>query len=259
MPIAAHPDYPAEHWKDVLSLLTEAIEETDFEPRLVSDDVAIGLIHDRIVTNIYNDDIVVCDVSSRNPNVMFELGLRLAFDKPTIIIKDEKTAYSFDTGVIEHLSYPSSLRFSQIVEFKKELAKRITATYLRSVNEPNYSPFLKSFGKTIVPATLHQTEIPEGKYILEQLDILRYEIRLLRRDRPEIANNNNHSYRISETMKKQLLFAILTRLKDDHPGVSEKDTYKLLREEALNSGMEFTPNELREFMDEYQKGPVDAG
>ncbi|WP_353118770.1 hypothetical protein [Myroides odoratus] len=56
------------------------------------------------MNNIYNDEIVVCDVSSKNPNVMFELGLRLAFDKPTIIIKDEKTGYSFDTGVIEHLN-----------------------------------------------------------------------------------------------------------------------------------------------------------
>ena len=114
MPISPHPDYPADHWKDVLTILTEAVSQTEFEPKLVSDDVAIGLIHDRIVTNIYNNEIVICDVSSKNPNVMFELGLRLAFDKPTIIIKDENTGYSFDTGIIEHISYPSSLRFNQM-------------------------------------------------------------------------------------------------------------------------------------------------
>jgi hypothetical protein len=33
----------------------------------------------------------LCDVSGKNANVMFELGLRLAFDNPTIIIKDDKT------------------------------------------------------------------------------------------------------------------------------------------------------------------------
>lgn len=144
MPIAPHPDYPPDHWKDVLNILTEALGQTEFEPKLVSDDVAIGLIHDRIVNNIYNNEIVVCDVSSKNPNVMFELGLRLAFDKPTIIVKDENTGYSFDTGVIEHIPYPSSLRFSQIVKFKDELIKRINATYKKSVSEPNYSPFLKA-------------------------------------------------------------------------------------------------------------------
>jgi len=42
--------------------------------------------------------MIVCDISGRNPNVMFELGLRLAFDKPAIIIKDEITPYSFDTS-----------------------------------------------------------------------------------------------------------------------------------------------------------------
>lgn len=154
MPISPHPDYPKDHWNEVLNILTEAISRTEFEPRLVSDDVAIGLIHERIVNNIYNDDIVVCDVSSKNPNVMFELGMRLAFDKPTIIIKDEKTGYSFDTGVIEHLSYPSSLRFNEIVRFKESLITKINATYEKSQTEPNFSPFLKTFGNKIVPAKI---------------------------------------------------------------------------------------------------------
>lgn len=180
MPISEHSDYQNGHWKDVLSILVEAIKETQFDPRLVSDDVAIGLIHERIVNNIYTDAIVICDVSSKNPNVMFELGMRLAFDKPTIIIKDEKTGYSFDTGVIEHITYPSSLRFTQIVEFKQELIKKINATYSKSQSEQNYSPFLKSFGKTIVPAKIQQTEIAESKYILSKLESLSTEIKSLR-------------------------------------------------------------------------------
>ncbi|AZB00230.1 RNA helicase [Chryseobacterium joostei] len=180
MPIASNPDYPKEHWKEVLNILVEAVNETEFEARLVSDDVAIGLIHERIVNNIYNDDIIICDVSSKNPNVMFELGMRLAFDKPTIIIKDENTGYSFDTGVIEHLNYPSSLRFNKIVSFKEELIKKINATYQKSQAEKNFSPFLKSFGKTIVPAKIHQTEIPESQYIIDKLESLTNEVQLLR-------------------------------------------------------------------------------
>jgi len=43
MPIAPHSDYPTDHWKDVLVILNEAIKQTKFEPKLVSDDVAIGL------------------------------------------------------------------------------------------------------------------------------------------------------------------------------------------------------------------------
>jgi hypothetical protein len=258
MPIAAHPDYPNDHWADVLEILTDAIKTTEFEPRLVSDDVAIGLIHDRIVTNIYNDDIVVCDVSSKNPNVMFELGLRLAFDKPTIIIKDEKTGYSFDTGVIEHLSYPSSLRFNKIVDFKAELIKRINATYEKAKKESNYSPFLKSFGKTIVPATIDKTEIPEGKYILEQLDILRNEIRLLRYDRNDSVdnlNNLNRKFKLNDNTFKLLLDSTLKRIDASKLEVNdEKYFYELrneLRSELANTGIDISNSELQKYLYDY--------
>jgi hypothetical protein len=49
---------------------------------------------------------------------MLELGMRLAFDKPAVIVKDDKTDYSFDTSSIEHLAYPRDLRFSKIKSFK---------------------------------------------------------------------------------------------------------------------------------------------
>lgn len=107
---------------------------------------------------------------------MFELGLRLAFDKPTIIIKDELTGYSFDTGVIDHIPYPSSLRFSEINLFKQKLRDRIQATYAKSKSDSKYSPFLKQFGTKIVPATIVQTEIPENKYILKMLEEMRLQI-----------------------------------------------------------------------------------
>jgi len=180
MPIAGSVEYTADHWKDVLNILIEAVQTTEFSAQLVSDDLAMGLIHERIVSNIYSNDIVICDVSSKNPNVMFELGMRLAFDKATIIIKDEITGYSFDTGVMEHLVYPSSLRFNEIVKFKGELAKRIEATYSRSKTEDNYSPFLKSFGKTIKPTSIQKTEVSEGHYIISQIEFLAREIRSLK-------------------------------------------------------------------------------
>lgn len=125
MPIATMEGYPESHWKDVKRIVESAIEDAGFEARLVSDADDIGVIHKRIVQNLYDNPMIVCDISGRNPNVMFELGLRLAFDKPTIIIKDEVTPYSFDTSVIEHLSYPKDLRFHKIEIFKAELKNRI--------------------------------------------------------------------------------------------------------------------------------------
>lgn len=255
MPIAKHPDYQNGHWKDVLDILSEAISVTEFEPRLVSDDVAIGLIHDRIVTNIYNDEIVVCDVSSKNPNVMFELGLRLVFDKPTIIVKDEKTGYSFDTGVIEHISYPSSLRFSDIVDFKEELIKKINATYAKSQSEKDYSPFLKSFGKTIIPTSLEKTEIPERKYIIDQLSMIRLEMRKLRSDNTDRSenykNNINHGRSFTTTAKVRFYENYFNNITEED--LNNGNYYSDLRKEALNNGFgDISMNEIKTFLNRYR-------
>ena len=119
MPISAIGDCTEQHWADVRDIIETAINTAGFEPRLVSDAEEVGIIQKRIIQNVYNDPIVVCDVSGKNPNVMFELGLRLAFDKPTIIIKDEKTSYTFDTALIEHLEYPQDLRFAKIARISR--------------------------------------------------------------------------------------------------------------------------------------------
>ena len=147
MPISSIDNCPQEHWKEVKEIIFEAIRAADFVPSLVSDADDSGVIQKRIVQNIYDNDIVVCDVSCKNPNVMFELGMRLAFDKPTIIVMDDNTNYSFDTSVIEHLSYPRNLSYYQILDFQKKLSNKITATYSKAKDDPNYTTFLKHFGE----------------------------------------------------------------------------------------------------------------
>jgi hypothetical protein len=146
--------------------------------------------------------------------------------------------------VIEHLQYPSSLRFSRVVEFQKELARRIVATYERSQREPGFSPFLKSFGKTI-GAEAAESDI---KYLLEQLEHMRYEIRSLRGSTFHDAKYKSGTLRISPRMKQQFLYAILARLKDDYPALTEKELLDRLRADAMNSGFELSQGELDAFL-----------
>src|ERR1051326_2897948 len=103
MPISAIDGVSENHWLDVRQILTASIESAGFKANMVSEAEDIGIIQRRIIQNLYNNPVVVCDVSGKNPNVMFELGLRLAFDKAIVIVKDDATAYSFDTAPIEHL------------------------------------------------------------------------------------------------------------------------------------------------------------
>lgn len=172
MPISAIDGCTEDHWQDVREILDDAISTAGFEPHLVSDANEVGIIQKRIIQNLYENPVVVCDVSGKNPNVMFELGMRLAFDKPTVIVKDDKTSYSFDTSPIEHLQYPRDLRYAQIVEFKEELAEKIRATHQKSKADPNYTTFLKHFG-TFKVAKLDTEEVSSSALVLDELQTLR--------------------------------------------------------------------------------------
>lgn len=172
MPISTIDTCSEEHWRDVREILTEAIEDAGFSAQLVSEADDVGIIQKRIIQNLYENPVVVCDVSGKNPNVMFELGMRLAFDKPTIIIKDDKTTYSFDTSPIEHLAYPRDLRFSKIVEFKELLSEKIKATHRRSSEDDDYTTFLKHFG-TFKVADLQTEVVPKDQIVLEEIRSIR--------------------------------------------------------------------------------------
>lgn len=178
MPISAIDNCTEEHWAEVLAILGDAIHEAGFEPNIVSNADDVGVIQKRIIQNLYDNPVVVCDVSGKNPNVMFELGVRLAFDRPTIIVKDDKTSFSFDTHAIEHIEYPRDLRFAKIVDFKLKLAEKISATHKKATLDPNYTTFLKHFGEFTV-AKLDKKEVSTQAFILEELKSIQQQIRRL--------------------------------------------------------------------------------
>jgi hypothetical protein len=175
MPISGLDGCTESHWTDVQEILLEAIEDAGFEGRLVSNADEAGVIQKAIIQNLYENPIIVCDVSGKNPNVMFELGMRLAFDKPVIIVKDDKTTYSFDTAPIEHLEYPRDLRFSRIVAFKERLAEKIKKTHGRATADPDFTTFLRHFGEFKV-AKIEKKEVPGQELILDELTNLRQSI-----------------------------------------------------------------------------------
>lgn len=170
-PISAIGDYLASHWADVADILEEAIENSGLEARLVSEASSTGIIHARIVKNLYQDPVVVCDISGKNPNVMLELGMRLAFDKPVIVIKDDETDYSFDTSPIEHITYPRSLHYASILQFKEDLSAKILATLKP---DSDTKSFLQQFGPFKV-AQIEQENVPGYEILRDELsEIKRY-------------------------------------------------------------------------------------
>ncbi|MGE7999394.1 hypothetical protein ACQKOF_12045 [Lysinibacillus sp. NPDC093190] len=165
MPISNTEGYPVGHWGDVRKIIEEALSEfKDYkvEVNMVSEAEDSTLIQKTIIQRIYSDDIVIVDVSSKNPNVMFELGVRLAFDRPFILLKDDSTDYVFDISSIYHINYPRDLRYKDIVDMKNQLKLKLDATYRKSLKEE--SMYLKDFG-TFKVANLQSTELPMMDYL----------------------------------------------------------------------------------------------
>ncbi|MEY8761256.1 hypothetical protein [Chryseobacterium tongliaoense] len=211
MPIADTDGYPIGHWKEVKKIITSVAEEAGFRTRLVSESEDVRVIQKTIVQNVFDDDIIICDVSSKNPNVMFELGLRFAFDKAAVIIKDDETGYSFDTSPVEHINYRKDLRFSSIEQFKTDLSLKLLATYEKS-KEANHSMYLQDFGKFVVKE-LDTKTVSENQYILEKLNEMQREIKNISVKNKEIPKevftiNDSDNKEIKELVKS--LFEELT-------------------------------------------------
>ncbi|MGG1920899.1 RNA helicase [Chryseobacterium sp. NRRL B-14798] len=215
MPIADTDGYPTGHWKEVKKIITSVAEEAGFRTRLVSESEDVRVIQKTIVQNVFDDDIVICDVSSKNPNVMFELGLRFAFDKAAVIIKDDETGYSFDTSPVEHINYRKDLRFSSIEQFKKDLSQKLRATFEKS-KDANHSMYLQDFGKFVVKE-LDTKTVSENQYIIEKLNEMQREIK-----------------NISDSNMKDIPREIFTIDTNDNKKI--KDLVKSLIKELTNNG-----------------------
>ena len=52
----------------------------------------------------------------KNPNVLFELGIRQAFDLPVVLIQEENTPRIFDISSINTLDYRKELIYREVIE-----------------------------------------------------------------------------------------------------------------------------------------------
>lgn len=189
MPISKSQGLEPEHWLNVKGIICEALADTEFDVRLVSESDDVGVIHKSIVQNIYKNDIVICDVSTHNANVMFELGLRLAFDKPTVIIKDDETPFSFDTQVIEHIVYKRSLHYVDIVSFKKKLKDKVLAT-LEQSRQPDFSTFLGHFTISHV-SKIEEKTVSVTDALVERIDQMQNTINMVARQQIRQSDNSD--------------------------------------------------------------------
>ena len=87
----------------------------------------------------------VCDdLTEHNPNVLFELGMRLAHEKPVALIQAEGTARVFDVdNVLRVLPYKRELWRTTLAKDIPELSAHVKATWDNRDTNVSYYKLLR--------------------------------------------------------------------------------------------------------------------
>lgn len=182
MPITVHePEAELyrdpEHWLHVMEMLfVPAVEKAGFTPVKPSAE-GTSMIHSRIIGHLVKADIVLCDLSQHNPNVLFELGVRTSINKPVALVKDEHLKLPFDIQGLNTYHYRSGLAAWDLGDEIEKLAEHIRTSASESSGE---NPLWRHFGVGIVASAPDVDRTPEEaqlEILLEKVDTLSREIR----------------------------------------------------------------------------------
>ena len=122
--------YEQGYFDEVLKhLITPAAVKDDFNARTAKK-AGSEVIQSTIVNDLDSADLVIVDLTEHNPNVLFELGMRIAFNKPVCLIRAKGTPAIFD---IDHMlrvfDYNPSIWPSTLATDVPALTEHILATW----------------------------------------------------------------------------------------------------------------------------------
>jgi len=96
------------------------------------------IIQATIINDLLDADMVVADITDHNPNVLFELGIRMTTKKPTLIIKSKDTEKIFDIDVIRYCDYDQNLWHSTLEIDIPRLKEAIQETWVTKESQVSY-------------------------------------------------------------------------------------------------------------------------
>jgi hypothetical protein len=187
MPFTDSDDYVKGHFKRVFQdIVRPACQQAGFNPIRGDEVKQSNLIHLDILQKLLEVPMAVCDLSSRNPNVLFELALRQAFDKPVTLIQEVGTPQIFDIAPLRYTEYRRERIYNEVLEDQKAISVAIKETFESHNKGGNINSIVKLIAISR-SATLPEMSLPEAKeniqqIILSELNELKGEIQLIRRD-----------------------------------------------------------------------------
>jgi hypothetical protein len=106
------------------------------------------MIQSTIVNDLIEADLVIADLTEHNPNVMFELGVRIAQEKPVVLMKAEGTGPLFDIdNMLRVFEYNPNLWQTTIEKDMPDLREFIKGAWDNRNPDKTYMKILRAKGK----------------------------------------------------------------------------------------------------------------
>lgn len=106
---------------------------------------SLGSINHDIIHHLYKSDLVIADLTGTNPNVMYEIGIRHAFNRPIIQIAQSGQKLPFDLGTERTIFF--NLNDLRDVDAAK---KKIQTTVITSRSESYSGPVQRTLALSAV-------------------------------------------------------------------------------------------------------------
>jgi len=174
MPIADTEGYAPGHFNHVYdNIIRPSCSMAGYESIRADEVKETNLIHVDILKKLVNAPMAICDLSSRNPNVLFELGIRQAFDKPVVLIQERGTPKIFDISGLRYVEYSKEMKYHEVLAVQEDLKTTIEATATAEGDDGNINSIVKLLALNS-PAKIPDIENSKDSLAL---DYLRAEMR----------------------------------------------------------------------------------
>lgn len=256
MPIADHDGYDKGHFTKVYEdIFKPACASAGFTAVRADEVRQTNLIHLDILQKLIESPMAICDLSSRNPNVLFELGLRQAFDKPTVLVQEAGTPKIFDIAPLRYTEYRRELRYREVLEDQSMISEAIKATKVATDQGEGVNSIVSILSLS-KPASLKEVSNNDSAGLLQlvraEMSEMRSDFRrtmfMMERDRERIVFNENRpsSARLRETRSmireaeimlskdapKELIMGLIGKAQKRLVGMLESEAPQEFRNEA---------------------------
>ncbi|MGV9213103.1 hypothetical protein ACTFTM_14695 [Micromonospora sp. RB23] len=140
-----HEDHPSGYFAEVLeNLFTPALQDAGFKVKTAIQ-YGSDLIHHTLLNELIDADLVLADLSEHNPNVLFELGIRMAVNKPVVLVRSRGTGPIFDVdNALRVWDYNSTLWKSAVEKDVPRLTEHIIGAWHNRETSASYMDILRN-------------------------------------------------------------------------------------------------------------------